>query len=245
MSFYCLTLDMDWAPNWMLEDCLRTLVDNHVAATWFVTHVNPVLEELRRRPDLFELGIHPNCLPGSTHGENEDQILGHLLEIVPEAVSMRTHALYQSTPFLARASKAGVRNDASLFLPWATGLKPHHLPFGEQGLMRLPYFWEDDVAMLQPASPWQVERAEFHGDGLKIFDFHPVHVVLNTRDPGLYDKLKTQRPIQEWTRGFLSPHVSSDPGPGTLFTGLVRFLARGDVQSDWTIQRLACLEERS
>ncbi len=221
-----LTLDMDWAPDWMLEDCLRVLVDANAPATWFVTHQTPVLDELRKRPDLFELGIHPNCLAGSSHGADEAEVLGHMLDLLPEAVTMRTHGLYQCTPFLARAAAMGVENDVSLFLPWVQGLEPHVLPFPDWPLVRLPYFWEDDVAMLRPDAPWGLDAPDFQGPGLKIFDFHPVHVALNTRTMKTYDGLKELRPLSQWTREFAAEHVSTKPGPADLFAELAQVLGQ-------------------
>ena len=224
MNQYVVTLDMDWAPNWMIEDCLRTLVDRRVAATWFVTHDTPVLEEILRRGDLFEAGIHPNCLLGSSHGNTELEVLETMFSLLPKAVSMRTHGLYQSTPFLTLAASMGVRTDVSLFLPWAQNLFPHVLPFADAPMTRLPYFWEDDIAMETKGAPWSIKDPAFHGPGLRIFDFHPVHVALNTRNIVHYERLKAKVPLNEWTRGMVETHASSDPGPATLFDELSRFL---------------------
>ena len=69
-------------------------------------------------PELFELGIHPNCLPGSTRGNTENGVLAHMKEIVPEAVSMRTHGLYQTSNFLRKAARDyGIEINVSLLLP--------------------------------------------------------------------------------------------------------------------------------
>src|SRR5207244_3974947 len=76
------------------------LMASQVRATWFVTHMSPAISRLRRNPELFELGIHPNFLPGSTHGDTPDAVLRHCRALVPDAVSMRTHCLVQSTLLL-------------------------------------------------------------------------------------------------------------------------------------------------
>lgn len=215
---------MDWAPDWMLEDCLRTLADRRVSATWFVTHDTPVLEEILRRDDLFEAGIHPNCLPGSSHGATEQEVLENMFSLLPEAVSMRTHGLYQTTSFLALAAGMGVRNDVSLFLPWTQNLSLHVLPFAGAHLIRAPYFWEDDMAMETQGAPWSIDDPAFHGPGLRIFDFHPVHVALNTQGLAQYGNLKAQVPLHAWTRGLVEENASGGPGPATLFDELSRFL---------------------
>ena len=45
--------------------------------------------------------MHPNFLPGSTQGDTARAVLDHCLAIVPEASTMRTHGLFQSSALLA------------------------------------------------------------------------------------------------------------------------------------------------
>src|SRR4051794_10356042 len=98
-----VTLDVDWAPDFMIDAAAAALVQHGVRATWFVTHASPAIDRLGERPDLFELGIHPNFREGTTHG---DDPIAHLLEIVPGARCARTHSLLQSTPLLERLMAA-------------------------------------------------------------------------------------------------------------------------------------------
>jgi peptidoglycan/xylan/chitin deacetylase (PgdA/CDA1 family) len=65
----CVTLDVDWASDAMIDQTARILLEHEVPATWFITHASAAVDRLRDHPELFELGIHPNFLPGSTHGE--------------------------------------------------------------------------------------------------------------------------------------------------------------------------------
>jgi len=82
-----ITLDVDWAPDFVIEDVAELLINSSVRATWFVTHASSAIDDLRKRPDLFELGIHPNFLPGSTQGADVDSVLNHCMSLVPDAVS--------------------------------------------------------------------------------------------------------------------------------------------------------------
>ena len=99
-----LTIDVDWSPDCVIDYVANILIEREVKATWFVTHQSEAIERSHKHSTLFELGIHPNMLAGSTHGQNEDEVLAHLCEIVPNAVSMRTHGLYQSSRWLAKAA---------------------------------------------------------------------------------------------------------------------------------------------
>src|SRR5262245_52214399 len=118
-----LTLDVDWAPDFIINFVSTILIQNKIRATWFITHNSPSIEKLRAYPDLFELGIHPNFLRGSTHGTTEVDVLMHCMKLVPGATSLRTHGLFQSTGLLAQVVElTSINTDCSLFLPHAKGL---------------------------------------------------------------------------------------------------------------------------
>ena len=171
-----LTLDVDWAPDFMIDAAADALAAREVRATWFVTHASPAIDRLRERPDLFELGIHPNFLAGSSHGETPQDVVAHCLALVPEARAVRTHCLLQSTPLHDALLEGGrIEVDVSLFLPRARSVEPvvQHSPGGR--LLRLPYVWQDNMEMYSPDPLWDV-GALLDGAGPRIFDFHPVHV---------------------------------------------------------------------
>lgn len=223
---YILTIDVDWAPDWMIEYVANVLVTKNVKATWFVTHACPAVEAIQQRHDLFEIGIHPNCLPGSTHGNNEDEVLRHVKVIVPDAISMRTHGLYQSTPFLTRAAiDYGISIDVSLFLPRTPNLVQHCIRWQGAELWRIPYFWEDDSEIFEDDPIWTFSDPRLHGNGLKVFDFHPAYIALNTDKFSVYEKLKQERELPTWNLDFISPHINNSHGPRTLFLELVDHLS--------------------
>jgi hypothetical protein len=223
-----ITLDIDWAPDWIIDAVASILVRHGVKATWFVTHSSPAVDRLRDLSDLFELGLHPNCLPNSTHGSSEEDVLKHVRELVPEAVSMRTHGLYQSSNFLEKAAKNfGVQNDASLILPGMHHLRPFQLRFGEVVLNRVPYFWEDDLEMLDKSPEWSLDNPKHHGPGLKVYNFHPVHIFFNCPDSNHYSKVKASC----HDLSYLSPadaknFVHRGEGTKNFFLELVAYLSR-------------------
>ena len=199
-----LTFDIDWAPDWCIAACRDICIEKNVKATFFVTHPSAVISELID-DDHFEIGIHPNFLANSSHGSEPAEIIETCLELSPDAKSMRTHALVQSTPILTMVSEnyQQIDTDVSLFLPHLTNLEPVDFYFGENGrrITRLPYYWEDDVAAEWPGWDW-------HGGpppstGLRIFDFHPTYVGLNMKKLAPYLKLKQRlagRPLFQATQ---------------------------------------------
>ena len=228
MSHAAITLDVDWAPDFMIDASAQALIDRDVKATWFVTHDSPAVARLRDRPDLFDLGVHPNFLAGSSHGSTPAEVVAHCAALVPGARAVRTHCLLQSTPLhdeLLRGSDIDV--DCSLFLPGATHVQPvvQWSPGGR--LLRLPYVWQDNMEMYCPQPDWDTVTL-LDAPGLRIFDFHPVHVWLNSRSFEPYERLKAAKPLPEAEELDALPFRNSGPGAMTAFLDLADALAKAD-----------------
>ena len=225
MTTFTLTFDVDWAPDWMIEEVSEILLENRVKSTWFVTHASPAIERLRSRKELFELGIHPNLLEGSEHGGSESEVLKHVLDIVPECESMRTHGLYQSTRFLKKAAEDfGIKTDVSIYLPGSQHIAPHRLVFEKVVLIRIPFFWEDDLEMFEKSPCWRLSDPKFKVPGLKVMNFHPVHIMTNNPDSGAYRSLKSCGPMRWLTRSAVEQFKGNDLGPRNTFMEVVREL---------------------
>ena len=199
-----LTFDVDWAHDEVINDTIDLVERADVSATWFVTHSSPVLERLRANPK-FELGVHPNFnwLLGGDAGRsgNADQVVQEIMNIVPEATSVRSHSMAQSTGLLSIFAAAGLTHDANHFIPASvgSGLRPWRL---WNGMTRVPYIWEDDVfCSYQGQSPEpDIAESATMGSGIKVFDLHPIHVFLNTEQ---LDRYESTRPLHQHPQGLL------------------------------------------
>jgi hypothetical protein len=215
-----LTLDIDWAPDFMIDAVAALFIARGARATWLITHRSAAVDRLRERADLFELGIHPNFREGSTQGATPAEVLRHCLELVPEAVSMRTHSFMQSTPLLTLvAETTPIRVDASLLLPRVAGLRPFEQPFGSSTLVRVPCDWEDDVEMVFPTPRWDA-RAVLAEPGLRTFNFHPIHIYLNSRDMGPYVAVRSMG-LHDAREEDVRPHRSEGEGTGSILRALL------------------------
>jgi hypothetical protein len=224
-----ITIDTDWAPDWIIDYVAEILIKYQVRATWFVTHESQSITSLLRYKDLFELGIHPNFMQGSSHGTNTDEVLGFMKELFPLAVSMRTHGLVQSTAILIAANtKYGIKNDVSLFLPYVQGIRPHVLKFQDCKIYRVPYYWGDDLDMFNKDPLWGKGLEDKNNDGIEIYNFHPIHIYLNTKDSSIYQKLKQEYPTSiSWKKADLQKYINYDPGPQNTFLELIHSSGTG------------------
>lgn len=226
---FLITLDTDWAPDFVIRSVAEQLIEKRVKATWFVTHDSEAIRWLQKFGDLFELGLHPNIAPNSTQGNSVHSVMSSLRHLLPTSRIMRSHGLCQSTEFLKTvANEFSIEIDVSLFLPGASNLAPHNLPLkdGGGGLVRVPYFWEDDIECYQATPAWNINDPRYHVPGLKVFDFHPIHIYLNSNSMKAYDILKKERSLISNTPANLSARVNHDtPGTGSLFSDLVDYIA--------------------
>jgi hypothetical protein len=149
------------------------------------------------------------------------------MELVPEAVSVRTHGLLQSTALLAKImEETPALIDASLFLPRAQELRPVEYQWAQRTLLRIPYFWEDDFEMERRDPCWQLAPLLAAGSGLKIFDFHPVHIYLNSHTMEAYRRLKEREPnLTEASPELAAELAQAEPGSQTLFVELAKYLS--------------------
>lgn len=134
---------------------------------------------------------------------------------------MRTHGLVQSTELLRlTAVDFNIEIDCSLFMPRVAELKPHRLTLDDEGanLIRIPYFWEDDLACYEDDQNWLLEKQEIKSAGLKVFDFHPIHIYLNSGTMVPYEKTKVLGRLSELEPSDIDPFVNTETlGVGTFF----------------------------
>lgn len=184
---FFLTFDIDWASDAVLHDTLDLLERTEQRSTWFVTHDTPVLTRLRANPHI-ELGIHPNfnfLLQGDArNGADASEVIDRLLALVPEAKAVRSHSMTQSTPLLDLFVRKGLTHDANHFIPAQSGiaLRPWR---AWNGLIKIPYGWEDDLHCIYGSGPTPAQLRS--AAGLQVVDFHPIHVFLNTEHLSRYE----------------------------------------------------------
>lgn len=183
-----ITFDIDWCSDEVLSFTLDILEKRKVRATFFVTHETPLLEKMRGNENI-ELGIHPNFNPllngEFRYGKNVNEVVGSFKKIVPEAVSVRSHSLAQSSPILNSFEKNELIFDCNTFIPQSSSIPLKPWKYWSQTLIKIPFFWEDDVHCMYNWD-WNIANI-LRTNGLKVFNFHPIHVFLNTEHLSRYE----------------------------------------------------------
>ncbi|MDG6218715.1 MAG: hypothetical protein QCI00_04660 [Candidatus Thermoplasmatota archaeon] len=226
---HILTFDIDWAPDWCISDIAKILIEKEIKSTWFVTHDSPAIRHLSEYPDLFELGIHPNFQNGSTQGNSPKEVMEYLLNIIPDASSVRTHGLVQSSHLLKMmAEEFNIKDDVSIFLPYTPNIQPHNCYISnDKYITRIPFFWEDDSAFLSLHNKFNFQESKYHTTGLKIYNFHPIHIYLNSNGYAMYEKCKSEYPcITDVPIKTVASFINQKRGVKNIFNDLLNYMTK-------------------
>ena len=198
-----ITFDMEWASDEVMEYLIRLLKEYNIKSTLMVTHDTPLLGELRNS-GLWELGIHPNFnkLLYGTDNRDYKNIIDDLLKIVPEAKCYRSHALTQGTLISVYIKSKDVIYDLNNYIPVESSIIPEPYASPGGGVM-LPFIFEDDLLFSSEDKSFNVE-AYFQKEGLKIFNFHPINIFLNTDTLERYESAKIHNHDFDKLSGFVN-----------------------------------------
>ncbi len=184
-----ITFDIDWAPEDSIEECINICIEQDIKATFYATHQSKALNNILNNTQ-FEIGIHPNFLPGSTQGEDFDSIMNNLLSYYPNSVTIRTHSLYQSTKMYGEFINKfpQLKSDCSTYID-CNNLKPYKFYASiekQDYITRLGINWEDDIFMM---SGKDFNNIQLDCE-VAILNFHPIHISLNSYNMNNYENLK-------------------------------------------------------
>ena len=113
-----------------------------------------------------------------------------IVNIVPEAKCVRSHALTTSSIISKRYKDYGIVYDLNTYIPVQSGMRifSYKSPVGDAEV--LPFIFEDDLYLAEA----EHRGVEFYlGDDFeapRIFNFHPIHLYLNTDKMETYEKAR-------------------------------------------------------
>jgi len=188
---FCLTADLDWASEFAIQRFLDLAAEFRITPTLFATHRSAALDRAVAA-GAAEAGVHPNFLPGSTHGHDVESVVDHVCALYPGSRAFRSHAFRDDTHVTDAMVRRGYTHDSNLCLWLQRDLVPlrHH-----SGLTRFPVFWEDDVHY-RTTDDWSLERwlPDFLMPGLKVLNVHPFILAANVPSTAHYASIKRHIP---------------------------------------------------
>lgn len=233
---FALTTDVDWAPDFCVEDVLELVAGAGLRVTAFATHrTGPLV----RPPSFVEVGLHPDTTRPGADGIRRK--IPDLLEIYPDARGLRAHRNFfgQNVAQLARAS--GLDYDASV-LHWRQPFCQAEID--QYGLVRMTYNWEDGIHA-DRGLPWSLDWVPIAGPGLKIFNVHPIFIYLNCPDDDYRRRVVKDYPdLTSAPRSALAPCVHDGYGARRFLIDLLAELKGSGARSVW-LREIASAGRRS
>ena len=208
-----ITSDIDWAPDYVIDDMLDLLDKYSIKATFFCTHKVNIKKH--------ELGIHPNFLPNSTQGKTPSEILFNLKKLFPNAKGARAHNLFNYSSLFSLYKKFGITYDSSILIP-SQEIQPY---LKSPDILEIPINFEDDLYCLNQKKTFRVKDLKVLNNTNSVFNFHPIHIFLNTNSMNQYKKAKPF--LQNKT---LKNFINSNRGIRNLFIELLEFITTEELE---------------
>ena len=211
MNKIVLTFDTDWIPEEILTEIIEELRRKKLKATVFATND---YEILKNPPPNIEVAIHPNFDQGDFKKQTES-----IKKVFPRAVGVRNHSLLFSERLRPVWQEFRIQYSSNAMALLEPNLKPYLIG---KNIVELPLYFMDRfyLEMTEPKTDFSLKALKLNQPGLKIFDFHPIHLALNTPNQKYYEKQKKhyQAPAK------LKKHVFLGQGTRTLYNQLINHI---------------------
>jgi hypothetical protein len=191
-----ITFDVDWAIDIVVEYVLELLGSYNVESTFFITHCSKLMSSMQRSEDI-ECGIHPNFNPlligDNRYGNNFTKVLEFYYNQVQSPVSIRSHSVTFNGQFPKLFDSFGLRYNCNSFVPFNSEIILKPWKISNQKIVNVPHYFADDAILSMNKNIREFKRIIpkiIHRKGLKVFDFHPIHIFLNSENMDRYIKSK-------------------------------------------------------
>lgn len=204
-----ISFDTDWQDGEVLQFTLDLLKKYHIKATFFCT------DKTKVKIKGHEIAIHPNF----ASKDSPAMIIKKLKKDFPSSRGLRSHGIATSNEIILRAQKEKIKYQSNYLMY----LKKNIEPIKIYKMTELPIYWMDYYYLATEKHPrFRLKDFKLNQPGLKIFDFHPIHLYLNTISLKQYLKCKKDPKNQ---RKYIN---ENKPGIKTLLTTLLEEIGPGD-----------------
>ncbi len=191
---FALTSDVDFVSDAVLERAYEPF--KSLPLTIFMTGKSEFLNNSVLREINWELQPHPNFCCGSTHGKNIKEVFASIENFSGAKTGFRCHRYFSSNDIEEEFSKRGFCYSSNI----CTDLELVS-PFMDRcGIMQFPVFMEDGGFLKYHGTPHiDFIAKKFSKEGVYVFNFHPIHLALNSCDFSAIRNLKDSLTTAEYS----------------------------------------------
>ena len=192
---FCFTSDIDWASEAVIEYSHNCVGGDDLKLTYFATHPSRFIDHCQENGRARIL-IHPNFLPDSSHGGTYDAVMNYCRDLVPDADGFRCHRYFESNDIHDEFARRGFK----FFSNHCTQSETHLRPLRHRsGMVSIPIFLEDGgYLLMDPTLQFEALREQLEAPGLKVINFHPAHMAINTPNFSYMRKIKNSLGREDW-----------------------------------------------
>jgi len=234
-SVYVFTTDIDFAPEWAIEETLTFFKKQNIPLTPFITHPSETINrEYGSKEKQRYVCLHP-WIEGRMQGETFFDVMKTMCILWPPGIGIRTHGFHYTSKIKNMFYKNSFEYDSSpcLFLqPYCTPLRDC------SGLTLFPVWWEDDIHISKGLSfEKEAIDKELAIPGLKIINTHPILFAMNSAGNNSSFGIKTYRDEEaKWCKTVMRSidenkwrdYIYKGNGVRSFITQLIQFLKQNN-----------------
>lgn len=230
LSDVAITIDIEWAPDALIENCLDMLNESKIKATFFATHDHET--DLSRH----EIAIHPNMLLNTWKEE-----VKKLIKSYPDAKGARFHSLWISAKIYEYLGDCGIEYSSNYYMYNQANICPF-MSFNY--IVEIPIFFMDNLHIIFHENSakrdlFSISKLNLKSPGIKVFDFHPIHLYLNTENLGRYEKAKKYYHNPKKLIDFKNNGI----GTKNLFIELLEYIKQNKIKT-YTLEQIHEIERK-
>lgn len=213
------TMDVDWAPDFVVKYCVDWFVAHELPVTLFYTHKSTFALNVINQSKFVDIGIHPDF----SRAEDYNKCVKDLLDIYPSSLISRSHRNMDGRPVTDALKNNGVKYHSNKILFGQPDLKVLKV---YNGMYELPYFWEDGYH-LELGLTLDPSRVILPENGIMIFNIHPILFYLNLDDDNIRkDATYHIKDLTQIEESYLSNFINYNYGITSYIKDIVKYLKR-------------------
>lgn len=184
-----ISFDVDWAPDYILNDLLDLIYGKISGCTFFSTHNSEIFYKL---PNSYEVALHPNfnCLLDGKGKASFQEIIEDLIAIYPRSLGYRSHSLTNNTNIQQYFKSKGFIYESNRL----SDAPSRHYYDALEDISHIYIDFTDGQFIKHFASPASTFISKLL-HAIESYDsvtlmFHPIHVFLNSCNYSNYLNVK-------------------------------------------------------
>ncbi len=209
-NMICITIDIEWSPDELIDVVIKTLDEHKVKATFFATHKVSIKGH--------EIALHPNYTSTDTYRDT----ITKLRNLFPDAKGVRGHRCATDEMLLTIYQELGILYQSAYLMLGMKNIHPFNLEFN---VVEMPLYYMDRIHVEEPRyskNGFSIKALDLSSPGLKVFAFHPIHIFLNTNKIETYRQAKKHYHEPKLLEQYRNKERE---GIGTLFNELLENIA--------------------